>query len=103
MLSKHAVASPLRTGDHQSARATVRDRKIMRDLRPAVARPATGRLLRWTLAVTLGETVGFAVPAAGGAGKTAAGWGSLPILIAMVLAGAVEGAVLGTAQADCLY
>jgi hypothetical protein len=27
----------------------------------------------------------------------------LPILIAMVLAGAVEGAVLGAAQADCLY
>jgi hypothetical protein len=75
----------------------------MRDLRLAVARPATSRLLRWALVVTLGETVGFAVPAAVGAGVTVAGWGSLPILIAMVLAGAVEGAVLGTAQAECLH
>jgi hypothetical protein len=75
----------------------------MHDLRPAVTHRATGRLLRWALVVTLGETVGFAVPAAVGAGVTAAGWGSLPILIAVVLAGAVEGAVLGTAQADCLY
>ena len=43
------------------------------------------------------------MPAAVGAEVTAAGWGSLSILIVMVLAGAVEGAVLGTAQADCLY
>src|SRR4029453_8732489 len=49
------------------------------------------------------ETVGFAVPAAVGAGVTVAGWGSLPILIAMVLAGAVEGAVLGNAQSECLH
>jgi hypothetical protein len=61
----------------------------MRDRRPAVARRETGRLLRWALVVTLGETVGYAVPAAVGAGVTATGWGSLPILIAMVLAGAV--------------
>jgi hypothetical protein len=45
----------------------------MRDQRPAVARRATDRLLRWALVVTLGETVGFAVPAAVGAGVTAAG------------------------------
>jgi hypothetical protein len=34
---------------------------------------------------------------------SAAGWRPLPTLIVMVLAGSVEGAVLGTAQADCLY
>jgi hypothetical protein len=60
-------------------------------------------LLRWVLVVTLGEAVGFAVPAAVGAGVSAADWGPLPTLIVMVLAGSVEGAMLGTAQADCLY
>jgi hypothetical protein len=34
---------------------------------------------------------------------SAAGWGPLPTLIVMVLAGSVEGALLGAAQADCLY
>jgi hypothetical protein len=54
--------------------------------------------------VTLGEAIGFMVPAALGAAMAAAAWGKLlPTLIAMVLAGSVEGAVLGTAQADCLY
>jgi hypothetical protein len=76
---------------------------IIRDRRLSAPRRQRGGLLRWVLVVTLGETVGFAVPAAVGAGVTAAGFGPLPTLIAMVLAGAVEGAVLGTAQADCLY
>jgi hypothetical protein len=53
--------------------------------------------------VTLGEAIGFMVPAVVGAGIAAASWRQLPILIAMVLAGAVEGAVLGAAQAQCLY
>jgi hypothetical protein len=48
--------------------------------------------------VTLGEAIGFMVPAVVGAGIAAASWRQLPILIAMVLAGAVEGAVLGAAQ-----
>ena len=76
---------------------------IIRDRRLAAPHRRTSELPRWVLVVTLGETVGFAVPAAVGAGVTAAGLGPLPTLIAMVLAGAVEGAVLGTAQADCLY
>jgi hypothetical protein len=61
------------------------------------------RLVRWVLVVTLGETVGFSVPAAVGVAVTSASWGPLATLVALVLAGSVEGAVLGTAQADCLY
>ena len=36
----------------------------MRDLRSAVPHRRADRLLRWVLVVTLGEAVGFAVPAA---------------------------------------
>jgi hypothetical protein len=60
------------------------------------------RLIRWVLLVTLAETVGFAVPAATLA-VTSTSSRPLPTLIAVVLAGSVEGAVLATAQADCLY
>lgn len=53
--------------------------------------------LRWTAAVTAAEAAGFLVPAVVGATTThaapAAGWGGL------LLAGAVEGAFLGAAQA----
>jgi hypothetical protein len=61
------------------------------------------RLLQWVLMVTLGEAVGFTVPAAVGIAVTSAPSGPAVSLLAMVLAGSVEGAVLGTAQADCLY
>jgi hypothetical protein len=61
------------------------------------------RLTRWVLVVTLGEAVGFSVPAAVGVAVTGASWGPLATLIAIVLAGSVEGAILGAAQADCLY
>jgi hypothetical protein len=61
------------------------------------------RLLRWVLVVTLGEAVGFTVPAAVGIAVTSASWGPVVTLVAMVLGGSVEGAILGTAQADCLY
>jgi hypothetical protein len=61
------------------------------------------RLVRWVLVVTLGEAVGFTVSAAVGLAVTGATWGPLPTLVAMVLAGSVEGALLGAAQADCLY
>jgi hypothetical protein len=60
-------------------------------------------LLRWVLVVTLGEAVGFTVPAAVGVAVTAASSEPVLSLVAMVLAGSVEGAILGTAQADCLY
>ena len=58
-------------------------------------------LLRWVLVVTLGEAVGFTVPAA--VAVTAQSWGPVATLVAVVLAGSVEGALLGIAQADCLY
>jgi hypothetical protein len=61
------------------------------------------RLVRWVLVVTLGEAVGFSVPAAVGVAVTGASWGPLATLVAIVLAGSVEGAMLGAAQADCLY
>jgi hypothetical protein len=61
------------------------------------------RLLRWVLVVTLGEAVGFTVPAAVGVALTPPSWGSVPTLVAMVLAGSLEGALLGAAQADCLF
>lgn len=61
------------------------------------------RLLRWVLVVTLGEAVGFTVPAAVGVAVTAASWEPAVSLVAMVLAGSAEGAILGSAQADCLY
>ena len=60
------------------------------------------RLIRWVLVVTLGEAVGFTVPAAVGVAVTGS-WGPLATLVAIVLAGSVEGAMLGAAQADCLY
>ena len=60
------------------------------------------RLVRWVLVVTLGEAVGFTVPAAVGVAVTGS-WGPLATLVAIVLAGSVEGAMLGAAQADCLY
>ena len=61
------------------------------------------RLSRWVLMVTLGEAVGFGVPAAVGVAVTAASLGPFATVLAMVLAGSVEGALLGIAQADCLY
>jgi hypothetical protein len=61
------------------------------------------RLVRWVLVVPLGEALGFAVPATVFAAGTTAGWGPWTTYVALVLAGSVEGALLGTAQADCLY
>jgi len=61
------------------------------------------RLVRWVLVVTLGEALGFTVPAAVGIAVTGASWRPLSTWVAIVLAGSVEGALLGAAQADCLY
>lgn len=61
------------------------------------------RLARWVLLVTLGEAVGFAVPTAVGVAVSGADWSAWPSFVVIVLAGAVEGAALGAAQADCLY
>jgi hypothetical protein len=86
------------------AAALARDRVVIRvELgAPAPERlPLRGRTLwrRWTATVTAGEALGFAVPAVAGAAVAAADPGR-PVVAAVVLAaGAVEGAVLGTAQA----
>jgi hypothetical protein len=61
------------------------------------------RLLRWVLVMTFGEAVGFTVPTTVGVAVTSASWRPVVTLVAMVLAGSVEGAVLVVAQADCLY
>ena len=74
----------------------------MRDQRSTATHRSAGRLLRWVLVVTVGEAIGFLVPAVVGAAVTAAA-GAVATLIAMVLAGSVEGAVLGAAQSDCLH
>ncbi|MDP4510072.1 nitroreductase/quinone reductase family protein [Nonomuraea turcica] len=68
---------------------------------------ASGVWWRWTRAVTLGEIAGFTVPAMAGAWVAAPGWGMLgigPLLQAavIILAGGVEGTLLGLAQAYAL-
>ncbi|MFC4058198.1 hypothetical protein ACFOWE_07830 [Planomonospora corallina] len=69
----------------------------------AEPRPADGRLWRrWFAAVTLGEILGFAVPALIAAAVTASDAGPLSQAAAIVAAGTVEGAVLGLAQAYAL-
>lgn len=88
-------------------------RSPLHDLLPGRVAPAapppdrTGLWGRWFRAVTLGEIAGFAVPAVVGALVTGPAWGLLgigPLLqaAAVVLAGAVEGTVLGLAQAYAL-
>ncbi|TMS00334.1 nitroreductase/quinone reductase family protein [Nonomuraea basaltis] len=74
---------------------------------PAPARGGERMWWRWTRAVTLGEMAGFTVPAVVGAVVSGPEWGMLgigPLLqgAAIVMAGAVEGAILGLAQAYAL-
>jgi hypothetical protein len=75
---------------------TLRNRRPITAIRTV---PITGRFYpRWVLAVTLGETLGFAVPAAVGGILTL--WAAPTALVyaATVVAGAVEGALLGLGQ-----
>jgi len=60
------------------------------------------RYRRWVAATTLGELVGFTIPALVGAAVTAAGLRQAFTVVAMVLAGTGEGAVLGWAQSRVL-
>jgi hypothetical protein len=102
MLSKECACYSYENRDHQTLKHG-RERRIMRDQRSTATHRPAGRLLHWVLVVTVGEAIGFLVPAVVGAAVTAAAWAPLPTLIAMVLAGSVEGAVLGAAQSDCLH
>ena len=68
---------------------------------PLVPPPSGWRLWRmWVAWVTAGETVGFLVPALVGA--LTAGYPAATYLPSLLLAGAVEGAFLGVAQAHVL-
>ena len=74
---------------------------------PEIAVPtpsvATGRLRRrWIQAVVIGELVGFVPPAATGAVLAANDAGDAALVVGLTIAGAVEGAVLGAAQAQVL-
>jgi hypothetical protein len=60
------------------------------------------RYRRWVAATTLGELAGFAVPAVVGTVVTAAGLSQALTVLALVLAGTGEGAVLGWAQSRAL-
>ena len=71
---------------------------------PPAAPPLRGAVLvrRWAAACVAGELVGFAAPALVGAALAVTGVPPVLALLPMVLAGAVEGAVLGLAQASVL-
>lgn len=59
-------------------------------------------LRRWVWLVALGETVGFMIPAAVWGGLATAGLSDAVVYLPVVLAGALEGAVLGWAQSCVL-
>lgn len=54
---------------------------------------------RWVTAMVVGELVGFVPPAVAGSALAAAGVGDGTLVAGLVVAGALEGAVLGAAQA----
>jgi hypothetical protein len=96
----HPIA-PARAAELAEDRVVIRLR-----LDPAgpAARPLRGRALwrRWTSAVAIGETIAFIAPAVAGAALGALDapfWLLAPVVLAC---GAVEGAVLGLAQAFAL-
>lgn len=66
------------------------------------ARPGRAFWRRWFAAVTLGEILGFAVPALVAPLTMSLGFGGLAEATAIVLAGVAEGSVLGLAQAYAL-
>lgn len=68
---------------------------------PAVEAPAHLRR-DWTLAVALGELVGFVPPAVTGATLAALGAPDIALVVGLTVAGAVEGLSVGVAQATVL-
>lgn len=58
---------------------------------------------QWIVAFVIGELVGFIPPAVVGAGLAAAGVPDVPFVLSLTVAGSLEGAVLGTAQAHVLH
>jgi hypothetical protein len=85
---------------HAGVRADTADPVVVIDLEHSAPEPASGLWFHWFGNVTVGECAGFAVPAAVGAMTAhAVGAVSVPLL---VLAGGVEGALLGWFQARVL-
>jgi hypothetical protein len=64
--------------------------------------PRPGLVGRWTVAVVLGELVGFLPPALAGALLARAGAGDAGLVLGLVVAGSLEGAALGFAQGTVL-
>jgi hypothetical protein len=73
----------------------------LRDTPPTTTTSRRHLLLTWVIVVTIAEFLGFAVPATVGA--VTAGEPVRVALPALLLAGAVEGAMLGTGQALVLW
>lgn len=73
---------------------------------PVGVTPATADLAHlrrdWTLAVALGELVGFVPPAVTGASLAALGAPDVALVLGLTLAGALEGLSVGVAQASVL-
>lgn len=67
---------------------------------PRALPPGRSWFVRWTVTVTVAETVGFTAPAFVGTVTSDMSW--YAVLPALLVAGAVEGAVLGWAQATVL-
>ncbi len=70
--------------------------------RPASPQRVDGLRRRWTLAFVVGELVGFVPPAVTGAALAHLGVSDGVLVTGLVLAGVVEGAAIGTAQAYVL-
>ncbi|MDV6014241.1 hypothetical protein [Haloechinothrix sp. LS1_15] len=68
---------------------------------PRTVLPRRGRLLRrhWILAFLVGELIGFVPPAVAGAALVAIAAAPIGLVAGLTVAGAVEGTVLGIAQA----
>ncbi len=65
----------------------------------APTRGLEGLRRRWTLAFVMGELVGFVPPAVVGATLASAGASDLVLVVGLTLAGSLEGAAIGVAQA----
>ncbi|HEU4909946.1 MAG TPA: hypothetical protein VFT17_13875 [Propionibacteriaceae bacterium] len=75
----------------------------MRDQRSTTTHRPAGRLLRWVLVVTVGEAIGFLVPAVVGGCGDGCGVGAVASPDRHGLGGIGGRPVLGAAQSDCLH
>lgn len=86
---------------HPRMQSAPMDPYVVIDVGPRAEVPAPQRLRRqWFWRVTLGEFVGFSAPALGG--TLVAHAGAVATIVTMLLAGVIEGSVLGRFQAGVL-